>query len=247
MNTKAFVPPTSAAARALVALAAAATLLSTGARAATITGHVRLTGEIPKPPTITMSADPVCDRMSPGGRPAEVIVADANGGLANVFVYVKTGLPKKFPIPAVPSTEPRIDQKGCVFVPHAIGVRVGQEIQIHSSDATMHNVAARSHANPPFNEATPGEDEALRKSFQRPEVAVKLKCDIHPWMAAYVGVFDHPFFAVTGSDGSFRIEGLPESEYTVEVWHESLGTKSAAIELEDDDETKSLDFSFAGN
>jgi plastocyanin len=238
------------AAGATIALAALLSLLppsGTAAYAASISGRVRLTGPIPTPPKITMTADPVCDRASPNGRPAETIVADSSGNLANVFVYVTSGLPKKLVIPPPPAGEVHIDQKACVFVPHAVGVRVGQEVAIGNSDPTMHNVAGRSVTNPPFNEATPGAGQMLRKTFQRPEVAVKLKCDIHPWMAAYVGVFDHPYFAVSAADGSFTIEGLPESEYTIEAWHESLGSQTAKVEIEDDEQAATLDFSFAGN
>ncbi|HXC50415.1 MAG TPA: hypothetical protein VN634_05995 [Candidatus Limnocylindrales bacterium] len=225
----------------------AAILSAAGADAATIVGHVRLTGPIPKPPTITMTADPVCDRLSPHGRPAEMIVAGPDGALANVFVYVRSGLPKKFVIPPSTAGEAKLDQVGCAFVPHAIALRVGQELTIHSSDPTMHNVAGRSIENAPFNDATPGEGAVLRRTFDRPELPVKLKCDIHPWMSAYVGVFDHPYFAVTGRDGSFTIDGLPESEYTVEAWHETLGSHAVKVEIDDEKKIATVDFSFAGN
>jgi plastocyanin len=228
----------------LLGIAAAASPAAAG----TLTGHVRLEGPRPTPPIITMSADPACDRQFPKGRPAETIVTGADGSLANVIVHVTAGFPKKFAFPPFrQSSEVTIDQKGCAYVPHVLAVRVGEEITIRNSDATIHNVSARSIENPPFNEATPGEGFVLRKTFRQPEIAVKLKCDIHPWMAAYVGVFEHPYFAVTGSDGSFTITGLPESEYTVEAWHESLGVQSAAVELDDDSATARLDFSFAGN
>ena len=220
---------------------------ATPAAAGTVSGHVRFDGLRHEPPIITMTADPACDRQFPKGRPAETVVTSADGGLANVIVYVRSGFPKKFLFPPLQqSHETSIDQKGCAFVPHVLAVRVGEEITIHNSDATRHNVNGRSVENPPFNEATPGEGFVLRKTFQQPELAVKLKCDIHPWMAAYVGVFDHPFFAVTAADGSFTISGLPESKYTVEAWHESLGVHSAAVELDDDAATARLDFSFAG-
>lgn len=231
-----------------LAIAMSMVLGCASARAATITGHVRIAGSIPKPPTITMTADPTCDHLFPHGRPAENIVAGADGSLANVFVYVKSGFPKKFVFPAGPAGEARLDQKGCAFVPHAIGVRVGQEISIHSSDETLHNVDARGALNAPFNEAMVGAGSTLVKAFQHPEVAVKLKCDIHPWMTAYVGVFDHPFFAVTGPDGTFTISGLPESDgYTVEAWHESLGTRTTKIAVDDDKKSYTADFSFVGN
>jgi hypothetical protein len=125
-------------------------------------------------------------------------------------------------------------------------VRVGQEIEIASADPTLHNVNARTSENTPFNVALPGADQKIHRSFNKPEVAVKLKCDIHPWMSAYVGVFDHPFFAVTSPDGRYVLPTLPEGQYVIEAWHESLGTRSVKIEV-DDKEPASLDFSFAGN
>jgi plastocyanin len=192
-----------------------------------------------------MSADPACDKISPQGRPSDVLVIDADGGIANVLVHVKSGLSGKTVWPASTET-PKIDQRGCVYVPHVIGVRVGQEIEIASADATLHNVNAKTSVNPPFNVALPGADQKIHRSFNAPEVAVKLKCDIHPWMTAYVGVFDHPFFDVSGADGRFVLPSLPEGEYTIEAWHESLGTRSVKIEVEDD-EPASVDFSFAGN
>ena len=234
-------------ARLFVSVLAVVIASSIPASAGTIRGHVRLAGLIPKQPTITMTADPACDKISPQGRPAEMIVAAPDGALANVIVHITRGLPKKFAVPPAPPGEVRIDQKGCVFVPHVIGVRVGQEVAISSSDETMHNVASRTTVNTPFNELTPGAGSMLRKVFMHPELPVKLKCDIHPWMVAYVGVFDHPFFAVTGPDGAFSISGLPEAEYSVEAWHESLGVRAVAVELEDDDATVTTDFSFVGN
>lgn len=218
--------------------------LPTLAAAANLTGHVRYEGTPPSRPTIHMSADPACDRIAPEGRPADTMVVDPSGGIANVLVYVKSGLSSKEKFPA-PATSARIDQKGCIYVPHVIGVRTGQEIEIYSADETFHNVNARAAENTPFNVATP-HGTAVHRSFSKPEVAVKLKCDIHPWMSAYVGVFDHPFFAVTQADGSFELPLLPEGEYTIEAWHESLGVRSAKVEVEDG-KPATVDFSFAGN
>ncbi len=229
-------------------IAALSTLLAvalpTLAAATTLTGHVRYEGTPPARPTIHMSADPACDKIAPEGRPADTMVVDSSGGLANVLVYVKSGLSYKEKFPA-PTMRARIDQKGCIYVPHVIGVRTGQEIEIYSGDNTFHNVNAKTTENTPFNVATPT-DTAVHRSFSRPEVAVKLKCDIHPWMSAYVGVFDHPFFAVTKADGSFELPLLPEGDYTIEAWHESLGVRSAKVKV-DDGKPATVDFSFAGN
>lgn len=215
------------------------------AHAGSIAGRVRFEGTPPARPNITMSVDSTCDRLFPKGRPGEEVIVDHGAGLANVIVYVKSGLPEDY-VPPPPAASAGIDQKGCAYVPHVLGVRAGQEIAIHNGDATMHNVNARAVANAPFSEAMPGKDLVIRKSFAREEVAVKLKCDVHPWMTAYIGVFAHPFFAVTAADGTFTIAGLPEGEYHVEAWHESLGVRSARLELDEEDSTK-LDFSFAGN
>jgi plastocyanin len=216
------------------------------AAAGPLSGSVRFQGPAPERPTIYMTADPACDKASPKGRPSDALVVDPSGGIANVLVYVKSGLDKQKAAWPAPTDTPKIDQRGCVYVPHVIGVRVGQEIEIASADPTLHNVNARTSENSPFNVALPGADQKIHRSFNKPEVAVKLKCDIHPWMSAYVGVFDHPFFAVTSADGRYVLPTLPEGEYVIEAWHESLGTRSVKIEV-DDKEPASLDFSFAGN
>lgn len=229
-----------------IAAALASSLLLPGpALAGTVTGHARFQGPPPGRPTMYMTADPACDQVSPKGRPSEVVVVDPSGGLANVIVYVKSGLEDDATWP-VPNGTVRVDQTGCTYVPHVLGVRAGQELEIHSADPTLHNVNARTALNTPFNEAMAGAGTILRKSFLRPEVAVKLKCDIHPWMSAYVGVFGHPFFAVTSADGTFTLTALPEGEYVLEAWHESLGVKSVSLKVDDDD-VATADFSFAGN
>jgi len=220
-------------------------LLPYPAFAGTVSGHARYQGPPPERPIMFMTADPACDKMSPKGRPSEVVVVDSSGGLANVLVYVKSGLEDDATWP-MPTSSVRIDQTGCMYVPHVIAVRAGQELEVHSADPTLHNVNARTARNTPFNEAMLGAGTVLRKSFVQPEVAVKLKCDIHPWMSAYVGVFAHPFFSVTSADGTFSLPALPEGDYLIEAWHESLGVQSAKVEV-DDDGVATVDFSFAGN
>jgi plastocyanin len=230
----------------LVVALACQLLAAITANAGTLSGKVRLAGTPPPHHKIIMTADPVCDSLYPKGREDEMVVADNSGGLANVLVYVKSGLPEKYRAPA-PIGVVHIDQKGCEYVPHVIGVRVGQDIEIGNEDATLHNVNTKAVLNEPFNKAMAGKGQVLNTAFQHAEVAVKLKCDIHPWMAAYVGVFANPFFAVTGADGSFTINDVPKGDkYTVEAWHETLGTQTATIAI-DEKSPANLQFTFAGN
>ena len=210
----------------------------------TVAGRIRFEGTPPTPPTITMTADPACDAMFPAGRPAEVLLVSADGGLANVIVHVVDGLPEDYQAPPVPAPAV-MDQQGCAYVPHVIGLRTGQELEVRNGDSTLHNVDARPRINNAFNEAMPVKGVVIRKSFARAELPVKFKCDIHPWMSAYLGVFDHPFFAVSAADGSFAIPGLPEGEYTVEAWHEMLGVRSAKVEVDAGGQAR-LEFTFAG-
>ncbi len=210
-----------------------------------VRGRVRFEGPPPAPASLYMTLDPACDRLYPKGRPSDSLLVDPSGGLANVLVHVKSGLPGKTRW-ATPDEAVRIEQKGCMFVPHVIAVRAGQEIDLHNSDPSFYNVSARANSNPSFRVAMPGRGASVRRSFASPEVAVKLKCDVHPWMSAFVGVFDHPFFAVSAADGSFVLPPLPEGDYTIEAWHETLGIRSSRIEVEED-ETATVEFSFAGN
>lgn len=210
-----------------------------------VRGRVRFEGPPPAPSTVYMTLDPFCDRQFPNGRPSSAVVVDPSGGLADAIVFVRSGLPENLRWP-VPADITVLDQKGCVFVPHVLAVRVGQEIEIRNSDATFHNIEERTGANPAFRAAMPEQGSAVRRSFASPEVAVKLRCEAHPWMSAYIGVFDHPFFAVTGADGRFALPELPEGDYTIEAWHETLGRRSARVTVEEG-ETATIEFSFAGN
>jgi hypothetical protein len=188
--------------------------------AADLTGKVVLQGT-PKPErTIDMAADPRCGALHDKPVTTRHYVVGADGGLANVLVFVKSGLAdKNFPMP---TEVPVLDQVGCEYMPFVMGVRVNQKFKIKNSDPTMHNVHATPKAgtgNKEFNMAQPVKDMVTEKSFDAPEVVVRFKCDVHDWMFAYVGVFDHPFFAVTGKDGSFKIPGLPKGRYVVEAYH----------------------------
>jgi hypothetical protein len=170
------------------------------------------------------------------------VVVNANGTLANVFVYVKSGLPASYKAPA-PAGPVTLDQDGCRYHPHVLGIMVGQTLAIKNSDGILHNIKAKGTKNRPFNISQPAVMTSER-TFTAPEVTVPLECNVHGWMHAWLGVLPHPFFSVTGSDGSFTIKGLPPGTYTVEAWQEKYGTQSATVTVAGS-ETKTADFSFA--
>jgi plastocyanin len=208
----------------------------------TIQGKVMLQGEVPKQQSIQMGADPVCAKLHPTAATTEFVVANADGTLRNVFVYVKDGLGnRKFPVPSTPA---QIDQVGCIYHPHVFGLMAGQELEIINSDSTLHNIHAMPKNNQQFNIGQPVKGLKTKKSFSNPEVMVPFKCDVHKWMNAYAGVLPHPFFGVTGESGSFEIKGLPPGDYVIEAWHEKYGTQTQNVTL-GPSETKSLDFTFA--
>jgi plastocyanin len=175
-----------------------------------------------------MEADPRCPAEP--GTTSELLVVGAGNALQNVFVYVKEGLGQR--TYAVPGTPVRLDQKGCRYVPHVFGVQVGQAMQIANSDPTLHNVNAAPKENKGFNFGQVPTTPAVTRTFDRAEIGVPFRCDVHSWMNAYAGVVPHPFFAVTKADGSFEIKGLPPGTYTLELWHEQLGTQTQSVTVD---------------
>src|SRR3954468_24656564 len=208
------------------------------ATAATITGKVLFEGTPPENAVIKMTSDSAC-----GGAEAraETYVVD-NGGLKNVFVYVKDGLGNKY-IFDTPTEPVKLDQKGCHYSPHVDGIRTTQPLEISNSDATLHNVHGMPETNREFNQGQPVQGMKNTVTFSAAEVLIPFKCDVHSWMNAYVGVVDHPYFAVTGDGGKFELRGLPPGTYTVEAVHEKLGRQSLPITLGDKD-SKELTFTF---
>lgn len=197
------------------------------ATAATITGVIRFDGAAPKREKIDMSQDPGC---TVGSSPnfSEGYVTKA-GKLANVFVYIKEGLEgKTF---AVPSAAVGLDQNGCRYVPHVLGVMAGQKLHITNSDSAMHNVHPKPVNNESWNVSQMPKSEPIERSFPKPELMLKIMCNQHPWMRAYVSVTTHPFFAVSKDDGSFEIKGLPPGEYTLAAVHERMGEKTIKIRV----------------
>src|SRR5262245_55399064 len=196
--------------------------------ASTISGMVKLEGTPPEARVIRMGSDPLC---MPEGQPvSEVVVVGPGNGLQNVFVYVKDGLwDRKF---APPSTPVELDQKGCKYEPHVFGAQVGQPVKIVNSDATLHNVHAVPKDNMEFNFGQPLKGMETTRMFDKPEIMVRFKCDVHGWMQAWGGIVAHPFFAVTKPDGSFEIKGLPAGTFTIETWHEQFGMQTQTVTVD---------------
>ena len=198
------------------------------ATAGSIAGRVTYAGQAPAPAARRIDADPAC-AASGNTLTDESLLVDGSGGLKNAFVHVKDGLDGyAFDAPASPVV---LDQKGCRYEPHVFGVRVGQPIEILNSDATLHNVHAMPQVNGEFNQSMPLLGMKLRETFTAPEIGVPFKCDVHGWMASYAGIVAHPYFAVTDASGRFSLPNLPPGTYTLEVWHEKLGTRTQAITI----------------
>ena len=210
---------------------------------ATVRGTIRLTGAAPANPAIDMAEEPKCKARYATAPAQPIVVKGADGALANVFVYVKSGLPEgaTYPPTAMPVV---IDQQGCLYHPRVMGLMVGQTLAITNSDSLLHNIKAMGKANRPFNISQPAAGMTTNRTFSTSEVVVPLECSVHGWMHAFVGVLPHPFFATTGNDGTFSIANLPAGTYTIEVWHERFGSQTASVTVTDD-ETKAADFTYA--
>lgn len=207
----------------------------------TITGKVNFQGQPPKFKALDMSADPVCaDKHAEPVYP-EIVVVNANNTLRNVFVYVKSGLgDKAFAVPTEPVV---LDQNGCQYKPHVLGIQTRQNLKVITSDATTHNIHPIPKNNREWNvNQAPGADPIIR-SFPRQEVMIPVKCNQHPWMQAWIGVLPHPFYAVSGEDGTFEIKGLPPGEYEIEAWQEKYGAITQKVTI-GPKELKSIEFTY---
>ena len=204
------------------------------ADAAALKVNVPFEGQAPAAENVKAEADPKCKMMHPDGLASDSVIVNSNGTLKNVFVYVKEGLAgKTFEAPKDPVV---FDQKGCQYSPKVFGIMVKQPLEITNSDDTLHNVHAVPTAGQGFNLGMPIKGMKLKKTFDKPEVMVKIKCEVHPWMAAYAGVLEHPYYAVTGEDGAAVIKDLPAGEYTIEIWHEKYGTQTQKVTVGADDQ-----------
>jgi plastocyanin len=210
--------------------------------ASSITGTVVYDGKVPNLRPLSMDADPACAKKHSGPVPNEMLVLGKANAMGNIMVWVSKGLPsgKTWPAPKTPVT---LDQKGCVYQPHVMGIMVGQAYRILNSDGILHNVHALPKINRAFNRAMPPTVKEANATFDKPEALFLIKCDVHPWMSAYVGVFTHPFFSVTGTDGKFTISGLEPGTYEITAWHEKLGTQTASVTVAAN-EAKSQNFKF---
>ena len=211
-----------------------------GGGSASIRGTVKLSGTAPTMGKIKMDADPVCQQQHSSPVYTEDVVVNGQGMLKNVFVYVKEGAPSSATTPTTPVT---LNQSGCWYAPHIFGIQTNQPLEIVNSDATLHNINAKPTVNQPFNIAQPVKGMKTDKKFAKPEIMVTFKCNVHPWMHAYAGVLDHPFFNVSDADGSFTIGGLPAGTYVVEAWHEKYGAQTQKV-IVADGESKAVEFTF---
>ena len=208
------------------------------ATAATIKGKVTFEGAVPTNPVIQMASDPACGNAQVR---AETFMVD-NGALQNVFVHIKDGLGNKF-IFDTPTEPVKLDQKGCRYTPHVVGVRVTQPLEVSNSDETMHNVHGMPETNREFNKGQPVVGMKNTVAFTAPEVMIPFKCDVHSWMIAYVGVVPHPYFAVTDKAGAFELKTIPPGTYEIEAWHEKLGRQTQTVTLAEKD-SKEITFTF---
>jgi plastocyanin len=209
---------------------------------ATLTGKVNFEGAKPAMPALKMDADAYCKAEHKEPVYDQEVVVNPNNTLQWVLVYVKEGVSGNYPVPTEPVT---LDQHGCQYRPHIFGVMAGQPIKILNSDGTLHNIHALPKKNAEFNIGQPFKGMETIKKFDSVEVPVRFKCDVHKWMGAYTGVFNHPFFAVTNDQGTFEIKNLPPGNYVIEAWHEKYGPQTQNVTITGA-EPKTLDFSFKG-
>ncbi len=199
------------------------------ATAAMVAGAISLTGPRPAPTNVDMSEDPACVEAHKKGNYDGPVVVNSNGTLANTLVYIKSGLEgKTFEPPTAPAV---IDQNGCWFQPRVLGIQTGQVLKVTNSDPVTHNIHPLAHINREWNHSQGEGDAPLARKFSKREIMIRVKCNIHGWMRAFLGVVDHPYFAVSGRDGRFEIRNLPPGEYTLAAWHETFGEQQQKINV----------------
>jgi len=211
--------------------------------ASSVTGTITFSGTPPALKPLAMEADPVCAKKHATPAPNEMLVLGSGNAMANVMVWVSKGVPagKTWPVPQTPVV---IDQNGCQYKPHVMGIMVGQTYKILNSDGVLHNIHTLPKLNKSFNKGMPATLKEATTTFPIAEAVFEIKCDVHPWMHAYLAVYTHPFFSVTGTDGKYTISGLDPGTYEISAWHERLGTQTASVTVAATG-AKTQDFKFA--
>ena len=218
--------------------AAATTAMGGGA----VTGHIKFDGAAPANPTIDMTTEAVCKGKYTAAA-VDPVVMVTGGMLGNVVVYVKSGLPAGQTY-ATPNEAVEIDQQGCLYHPRALAIMVGQQLVIKNNDAVLHNIKALPTKNRPFNISQPTAGMSTKRTFTTAEDDVPVECNVHGWMHSNIMVLPHPFFAVSGADGSFTIKGLPAGTYVIEAHHSKLGAKTMTVTVAGD-AAATADFAFS--
>jgi hypothetical protein len=192
-----------------------------------VAGSASVSGAVAAPRPIDMSGDAYCQRVNSAPVLDQAVVADAQGRLADVVIYVKEGAAGSGG--SAPQDSVVLDQQNCMYTPRTVALLANQALVIRNSDQTLHNVHVRPSRNREFNLGQPLRGTRSRRTFSLPEVGIAVACDIHGWMHASIAVFDHPYFAVTNADGSFSIADLPAGDYVIEAWHATLGTQQQRV------------------
>jgi len=223
-------------------LVAMSVMPSVAFAASSVSGTVTFDGKVPPLKPLAMDADPACAKKHSAPVPNEMLALGSGNTMGNIIVWVSKGVPagKTYPAPKTPVV---LDQHGCQYVPHVMGIMVGQPYRILNSDGILHNVHTLPKINSSFNRGQPATVKEVTTTFPKPEGMFQIKCDVHPWMSAYMGVFTHPFFSVTKTDGKFTISGLDAGTYEITAWHEKLGTQTASITVAAND-AKTQNFKF---
>jgi hypothetical protein len=202
---------------------------------------VLLSGSPPAPAKIQTAADPYCAKVHQAvPLLSQTVQVGTDGALMDSLVFVKDGVTGTYAVPQTPVT---LDQKGCVYIPHVIGMRAGQPLQILNSDPTLHNIHPLPEINAGFNIGMPVQGMKQTRVFQKAEPVFHVKCDVHPWMSAYIATFTHPFFGVSNSQGSVELNNLPAGTFQIQAWHEKYGLQTQSVSLAAG-ETKQITFSY---
>jgi plastocyanin len=210
------------------------------ANAGSLKGTAKVEGATLKPTRIDMSSDPNCAKAHSTPPTTEDVVIGTDSGLANVVIYVADGLgDRTFEPPQQPAV---IEQKGCQYKPHVLALQANQKLDVVNDDQTTHNIHPMPNNNREWNKTQP-HGMSVEETFPREEIAIPVKCNVHPWMRGYIAVFKNPYFVVTDKEGNFDLKDLPSGTYTIKAWHEKLGTQSQKITI-GANETKTLEFVF---